>query len=123
MLLCDTGVSAQGEGLELPFLGRRLRATTGAAWLAKRTGAPILPAIMRWEADGTHRLRIEPEVQARSRPDDPAWEAEVMGSVHAVLERAIALAPAQWFKWKDLHDMSTASPAVRTPRAASPATA
>lgn len=111
MLLCDTGVAAADEGVELPFLGRCLRATAGAAWLAGRTGAPVLPVVITWRADGSHHLGIEPEVRVASSPDDASHVGDVMSAIHAVLEREILRAPAQWFKWKDLHEM-TAPPEI-----------
>jgi len=64
ILLCDTGVGAADEGVEVPFLGRRLRATAGTAWRARRTGAPVLPVVITRQPDGTHHLRI---ISASSR--------------------------------------------------------
>jgi lauroyl/myristoyl acyltransferase len=112
IVLCDSGVGA-GQGIEIQFLGRWLRATEGTAWLARRTGAPLLPVVITWQADGSHHLSIEREVHVASSIDDSCYIRDVTSAVHAVLERQILRTPAQWFKWKDLHEMS--SPIVEIP--------
>ena len=114
MLLCDSGV-AEGQGIEIRFLGRWLRATEGTAWLARRTGAPVLPVVITWQPDGSHHLSIEPELRVASSIDDSSYIRDITSAIHAVLERQILQAPAQWFKWKDLHEMS--SPLVEIPGA------
>jgi hypothetical protein len=47
--------------------------------------------------------------------DDSSYIRDITSAIHAVLERQLLQAPAQWFKWKDLHEMS--SPLVEIPGA------
>lgn len=83
-------------GVFVDFFGRTACTMRVLATLALRTKAPVLPAIPRRNADGTHRLAIGAPV-----PFD--FQAGVGPSIHrmtqvytARLERAICDAPTQW---------------------------
>lgn len=59
-LVMDRDVA--GSGVEVPFFGARARLPGGAALLALRTGAPILPAVAYRGADQRFRAEILPPV-------------------------------------------------------------
>lgn len=62
------GIALDGGGgatrVDVPFFGRQVRLSTGAAEIALRTGCPILPAFMSREKQGECLLLIEPPLEA-----------------------------------------------------------
>jgi KDO2-lipid IV(A) lauroyltransferase len=97
----------RGPSIECEFFGRRCRAAPGAAWLALRSRAPLVPVAL-WEDREGYRLRFEPALEsapargardvgppARARPDAPRVAA-VTRRLTAILEGWIREAPEQW---------------------------
>ncbi len=62
------GIAVDGGGgstrVDVPFFGRHLRLSTGAAEIALRTGCRMLPAFMSRNPDGTCLLEIEQPIPA-----------------------------------------------------------
>jgi len=101
-LLVDQHFAA---GVEVPFFGAPAKTGVGAALLAARSGAPLVPVRLTRNPDGTYRLRFEPAVAppaTRERDDLTACTARLT----AVIEAWIREDPAPWFwlhrRWKDL---------------------
>jgi lauroyl/myristoyl acyltransferase len=100
-MLVDSGVVPLEHTVEVEFLGRRLRAAKGAAWLAERTGAALLPTAMFQRAHGRHTVIIAPEAAAHGA-DAEERVRSATAAVFRVLESHVRREPAQWLKWKDL---------------------
>jgi KDO2-lipid IV(A) lauroyltransferase len=96
VLLIDGDVWQRGR--PLPFLGRLTDLPWGAERLARATGAPLLPAVMRREREGVFRARIYPPVDLAGGPE------MTMRAVVRPLERMIAAVPSQWCLFRALWD-------------------
>lgn len=92
-------------GVTVPFLGQPSRTGIGAALLAARSGAPLLPMVLRRTGPGRHILRLEP---ALPPPPDRSRESltRCMEDLTRTIEGWIRDDPSQWFwihrRWKDL---------------------
>lgn len=78
------------EGVFVPFFGRLAWTPVGAAELATRFGAVVLPTFIEREPDGRHRGRIHPEM---ALPADPTAATAKMT---AAIEAQIRARPEQW---------------------------
>lgn len=92
-LVCDRDLSS--SGVEVRMFGRIAKFPPGAAVLALRTGAPILPAFAYQRVDGTWDAHVEPPIEMPD-PSDPDAVPVIMQRFAAVLERFIVAEPAQW---------------------------
>lgn len=91
----------KGTGLKLPFFGQPMRVPSGAARLALRTGAWILPGI----AYRTHDWRIVIDIRAPIIPDpEHDTEESLVRRYLAVLEEFVREHPDQWLSFFDLWD-------------------
>lgn len=96
VLLADLDFSQGPAGV--PFFGRTARLPRGPAVMARRSGAPLLPAFVLRQADDTFRLRAHPPIPAdRSRSVE-----DIQRSICAVLEEVIGNHPDQWFAFRPL---------------------
>jgi len=92
-------------GIEVPFFGAPAKTGVGAALLAARSGAPLVPLFIRRDRAGIYLLRVEPALPS---PADRSREAltAATAAVTARIEAWIREAPEQWFwvhrRWKDL---------------------
>ena len=98
-------------GVIVPFFGQPSRTGVGAALLAARSGAPLVPMVLRRTGPGRHVLRVEPPLPPpadRSRESLTACTA----ALTKVVESWIREDPAQWFwvhrRWKDLDKLEDA---------------
>jgi KDO2-lipid IV(A) lauroyltransferase len=100
------------DSMKVPFLGHDAWTPTGAVRLAMRVGVPMVPFSISMRPDGTHLLRIGPEVRLEI-PGADASQREIEERVrentaHAndVLGRMILDAKEQWVwfhrRWRDL---------------------
>ncbi len=89
----------RGTGLKLPLFGQPMRVPSGAARLALRTGAWILPGVAYRERD----WRIVIDIRAPIIPD-PARDTEeaLVQRYLRVLEEFIRARPDQWLSFFDL---------------------
>lgn len=87
------------DGVPVTFFGRRTRVPGGAAMLALRTGAPVVPAALVRKPRGTGFVaHVGPPIVGR-RGDDPAV---VMQHVMSWLEGIIRRYPDQWFMFRHM---------------------
>ncbi len=92
-------------GAPVSFLGTPARTGLGAALLAARSGAPLLPVVLFRLGNGGMRLVIEAPVAGPDTREREALAA-CMARLTARVEAWIRESPAQWFwmhrRWKDL---------------------
>ena len=78
------------EGVFVEFFGRPAWTPVGAAELALRFDAAVLPTFIERRADGSHRAVIHPELPL---PTDPTAATALMS---AAIEAQIRAHPEQW---------------------------
>ncbi len=81
------------DGVWVPFFGRPSFTPVGAARIAAKLGAAVIPAFIERRADGTHLARFYPAL------DLPADETAATAAMTAVIERQVRRAPEQWVWW------------------------
>lgn len=87
----------KGSGVAVEFFGEETTLPAGAATLALRTGAPILPVAAYFAPSGGHHVVIRPEIRVeQSSPDRSGEIARVTQRIAQELEVLIAEAPEQW---------------------------
>ena len=89
------------EGVFVPFFGRAASTSRSMAVLALRTGTPIVPAFIRREAGGTHRVVVEPALPWPPSGDLEAAIVALTARCTEAIEAAIRETPDQWL-W--MHD-------------------
>jgi KDO2-lipid IV(A) lauroyltransferase len=93
--------AARREGVFVPFFGRAASTSRSLAVLALRTGTPIVPAFIRREDGGTHRVVAEPALPLPPSGDVEAAIVSLTARCTEAIEAAIREAPDQWL-W--MHD-------------------
>lgn len=93
-LLCDRDVT--GTGVEVEFFGEVTSLPSGPAFLAVRTGAPILPVAAYFRRGRGHRIVVRPPVHVVSEGRLQRRIEDTTQNVAAALEELIRAAPAQW---------------------------
>ena len=83
---------------DVPFFGKPARLPRGPAVLAKRSGAPILPAFVLRQSDDTFCFRAYPPIL----PDRSQSVHDIQTCICAALEELIADHPDQWFAFEPL---------------------
>lgn len=101
LLMFDPTVAEEQAHVKVPFLGGSLRVARGTAWLAARTGAPLLPVTIASTARGRYRAAIHPPVNGSHET-----ELSMLAALARVLEREVLARPAAWLKWKDFDIMA-----------------
>lgn len=85
------------HGIELPFLGKIMKAPTGAAAFSLRTGAPIVPSFLVREPGGTYRFMIEAPIRCLAGiPNEEAVRSATQACLD-VMARYIRRYPTQWY--------------------------
>jgi len=84
------------EGVFVPFFGRPASTSKSLALLALRSGAPVLPVFIYREADGSHRVVIEPEVPRPATGDRRQDIVVYTAAFTRCVEDAIRRWPEQW---------------------------
>ena len=113
ILLLDGDIWRRGQ--PIAFLGRPTVFPWGAERLARSTGAPLLPAIMRRSDPGLLRAQIFPALDLAPGP------ASTMRALVEPLERAIAADPDLWCLFRRLWDPQAAEMAAAFRPAGKPA--
>ena len=90
-LMCD--IPGAGPTVDVDYCGGPVPFSSVPAWLAMRTGAPLLPADCTRHQDGLYEIVIHAPVPVRDGDDERA----VMQRVAGVLERAVLRRPTQWY--------------------------
>jgi KDO2-lipid IV(A) lauroyltransferase len=107
-LLSD--IPGAGPTVDVEYCGGPVPFSAVPAWLAMRTGAPLLPAECTRHGDGLFEIVIHPPVPVVDGDDERA----IMQRVAAVLELAVARRPAQWYPFGPVYaDMAEASRPTR----------
>ncbi|HUY96510.1 MAG TPA: hypothetical protein VMW47_02640 [Verrucomicrobiae bacterium] len=85
-----------GTGETLPFFGHRASIPLGAAEIAARTGAVILPVTIVRSPHDTYLARAYPPVTVPLGQTDPATIRAVTRQLLELLEPVVAAHPEQW---------------------------
>jgi KDO2-lipid IV(A) lauroyltransferase len=96
------------EGVWVPFFGRPAFTPVGAAKIALKQKAAVVPVFIERLADGRHRARFQPPLDL---PDDPQ---EATALMTAKIEEQVRRLPEQWV-W--MHRRWRRQPAVASPPA------
>ena len=100
--------AARREGVFVPFFGRPASTSKSMAVLALRTDAPIVPAFIRREDTGRHRVVVGPPLSFPPSGDVEAAVAVLTARCTEAIEAAIRATPEQWL-W--MHDRWRTRPA------------
>lgn len=102
-VLYDQDTSA--ESLELLFFGKKTKTPFGAAVLSRLHGAPIVPAFLHNNDDGTLTAKIYPPLYAQKTKDRAHDLRLATEELMIIAEHEIIEAPSMWFwvhdRWKD----------------------
>jgi KDO2-lipid IV(A) lauroyltransferase len=85
-----------GSGVEVDFFGERTRLPGGAATLALRTGAPLVPVVVYSGPGNGHSAIVHPPIdtsRSGSLRDDVVRVTQTLATV---FEQDIRCRPAQW---------------------------
>lgn len=88
----DTRVAS----VEVKFMGHSARTPTGAAALARKTGAAVVPLAIHRLPNGRHRLTVMPELAPSKLADREAQILEDVQRQTAAVESLIKLDMTQW---------------------------
>lgn len=94
-LLCDRDLTH--DGVAVDFFGERTTMPGGPALLGLRTGAPILPVAVYFEAGDMHSGHMQPPVAAERRDGLRADVSRVTQDLAGRFETLIRAEPEQWF--------------------------
>lgn len=94
-LLTDRDFS--GEHTEIEFFGAPAHLPRGAAWLAHRADAPVLPVFLLRMEDDSYLLRVKRPIDPRETRDPAVTHALIRDA----LQEEIAANPHQWFLFHD----------------------
>jgi len=101
-LLMDQDQHSKGAFVE--FFGRLASTPQGAAVLARMKDAPIVPAFITENSDGTHTVIIHPIVKVNKTPDKERDVLETTAKITKIIEQHIRKYPHEWFwlhnRWK-----------------------
>jgi len=100
--------AARREGAFVPFFGRPASTSKSVAVLALRTATPVVPAFIRRQDDGTHRVTVGPALPMPSTADVDAAIETLTARCTAAIEAAVRENPEQWL-W--MHDRWRTRPA------------
>ncbi|HOX93659.1 MAG TPA: lysophospholipid acyltransferase family protein [Syntrophales bacterium] len=102
-IMGDQNMSAR-EGVFVEFFGRPACTTVGLAFMALKTGVPVVPAFMIRMKNGKYRFIIEPAVDISNTGDLQADVKENTQRFTRIIEHYVRLYPEQWFwlhqRWK-----------------------
>lgn len=109
-LLCDRDI--QNTGIILPFCGRETRMPVGAAQLAMRTNALVLPMFSRRTHGNHFEVYTEPLLEMERTGDNDRDVRVNTQRILEVVERFLRLDPGQWLVTEPVWDGGeTAAPA------------
>jgi KDO2-lipid IV(A) lauroyltransferase len=101
-LLMDQDAKEQGAFVE--FFGQLASAPQGAAALARLKDAPIVPAFITENADGTHTAILHPPLWVTKTKDRDKDIWATTQELTTIIERHVRTYPTEWFwlhnRWK-----------------------
>jgi len=89
------------SGLKLPCFGKMLQVPTGPAAFSLRTGAPILPAFLVRENNGTYRFICEPPLESPQGLSREETVRHLTESALNAMTRYIRKYPTQWYMFHE----------------------
>ena len=89
------------------FFGRRVALDRTVELLHRRTGAPVLLALMERVGTLNYQLVLESPQEHHAAPTGLGADAQLLKR----LEHYIYDAPDHWYIWKDLHHLEQFQPA------------
>lgn len=102
-LVCD---QEEGPGVEVRFFGRRAIVPAGAAALALKTGAALMPGYQYMTPPGRHHIHLEP---ALSWPEGETKE-NLMQRIVNRFEDFIRARPDQWYSFRPMFKAISEAP-------------
>jgi lauroyl/myristoyl acyltransferase len=93
-ILCDRDIQKTGQ--LLPLCGSPARLPVGAAMLAVRTGAQVLPAFSRRRGPGRNEVWIEPPLRLERTGDEEHDVRALTEKILARFEEYLRQDPGQW---------------------------
>lgn len=95
---------AHDSGLAVNFFGRPASTPQGPAALARMKGAPIVPAFITRQSDGTHTAMIHPPLWINKSTDREQDLFDATTKLNAIIESHVRTYPSDWFwlhnRWK-----------------------
>lgn len=88
----DTRVAS----VEVEFFGHRAKTPTGAAALARKTGAAVIPLAVHRTPQGRHRLTVQPEILLSGNTDKNEQLTEDVQKQTAAIEELVKQDITQW---------------------------
>ncbi len=96
--------NAGGDGIFVEFFGRLASTPPGAAHLARLKDAPIVPAFITENSDGTHTATLHPPVWVHKTANRNQDILVTTQQLTTMIEAHIRKHPAEWFwlhnRWK-----------------------
>lgn len=83
-------------GVFVDFFGQKAATATGPVVFARRSKAPIVPMFIIRQADGTHKIIVEPPFDLEERSDEEETVAVNIGRLTNIIERYIRQYPHEW---------------------------
>lgn len=90
-----------GRRVEVDLLGHRARFPVGPVYLALRSGAPLLPLVLRPEGGGRWRVTIEAPMTLERAADLPSTLRHNAARLAAHLEAEVRRTPETWHFWSE----------------------
>lgn len=88
----DTRVAS----VEVQFMGHRARTPTGAAMLARKTGAAVVPLAVHRVSNGRHRITILPEIDPSTTSEKPQQIFKDVQRETRAIEELVNIDISQW---------------------------
>jgi len=89
-----------GNGVPVQFCGALTKVPAGAAALALKTGAKLLPGYLARQPDNTFRGAIAPYLEVHPTGDDQRDIQQATQKIMHALEEAIRQYPDQWYAFR-----------------------
>ncbi|GBE36695.1 lipid A biosynthesis lauroyl acyltransferase [bacterium BMS3Bbin07] len=106
-ILIDQSV-LPAEGVVVEFLGRPAWAIKSPSLIARKTGASVVPVFIRRRDNGSHLVKIHPEVELSDAEDLEMAVLEDTKRFTSFVERYVMENPAEWLwihrRWKRVRD-------------------
>jgi Kdo2-lipid IVA lauroyltransferase/acyltransferase len=103
-MLIDQAVGAD-EGILVEFLGRPAWATKLPAYIARKSGTPMVPVFIHREGEA-QVITFYPELVLSGAPEADTAAAEDVAALNGYIERYVIAHPTQWYwihkRWKNV---------------------